>query len=83
MQTFISTIKKGISLFGIMAKEIHTTQKPFLKMTEKELSDADKIRQILKTRIPKHNDRSLKGLYHGKKIKTGNKYCFSDKAYET
>jgi hypothetical protein len=80
MQAFFSQIKKTASLFNSLTRAYHPTQKPFLNISEKELQDGNKIRDILNTKLPRHNGRTLKGLYHAKKPKTGNRYCYSDKA---
>ena len=80
MQAFFSQIKKTASLFSSFSRAYHPTQKPFLNITEQELCDGHNIRDILKTKLPRHNGRTLKGLYHSKKPKTGNRYCYSDKA---
>lgn len=80
MQAFITNIFKKTSLFSNFTRNYHATQKPFVKLGESDLSNPDKIRELLQTKIPKHTDRTLKGLFHAKKPKTGNKYCYSDKA---
>ena len=48
-------------------------------LTDVQLRDQKLIKEILKTPLQRRTMRSQRGLFHGKRIKTGNKSCFSEK----
>lgn len=73
---FHQTIPK---IFNFQFSFTYQTEKLFQKISEKELCDKVKIKELLKTNFKRKTKRSQRGLFHKKQPKTGNQSCFSEK----
>jgi cytoskeletal protein RodZ len=82
MQSLVSNIQKTFSLANVFTRGYFRTYKPFVGLKESDLHNRELMRQILSHRFPKHTPRTVKGLFHGKKPKSGNSYSHSDQAYD-
>lgn len=62
------------------ATNIYPTVAVWKDFTEEDLSNPKKVKNILKSHVlPRRSARSQQGLYHKKRVQTGNQTCFSEK----
>jgi len=66
MLKIFKNYQSTLSLCQSVSYALHITEKPFNKITDKELKDYNHIRTILKQSIPGKTNRSQLGLFHGK-----------------